>query len=90
MKLFCNIMLNKATENPFLDIIIQNLFRAYLNNNMLFDSRTKFDSLETIRDNKYLSAETKNHFFLKFHYSQRLFWKLTQFFSKYIKNRKLQ
>ena len=83
MKLFCNIILDKTTENPFLDIIIQNLFKTYLHKDMIFDSRTKYDTLESIANNKNLSKETKAQFLLKFHYSQKLFWRLTRFFSKY-------
>jgi hypothetical protein len=79
-------MLNYDHTDPFLDIMVQNLFELYSHKDIRFDARTKFDSLETILNNKHLSKETKDRFFSEFHQSQNLFWKLTKFICR-CKNR---
>lgn len=79
-------MLINDDPDPFLDIMIKNLFELYLHKDIRFDARTKFDSLETILTNTHLSKETKDRFFLEFHQSQNLFWKLTKFIRRW-KNR---
>jgi len=89
MKLFCDIIREisgrdaTADADPFAQILLTTLFDAFRPNEHVsipFTSRTKFDLLETVLNDKQLSETTKSVFSSKFCESQKRFWTLYNFF----------
>jgi len=89
MKLFCDIIREisgrDATTDvdPFAQILLTTLFDAFrpcVHVSLPFTSRTKFDLLETVLNDKQLSETIKQEFGSKFCESQKKFWTLHHFF----------
>jgi hypothetical protein len=93
MKLFCDIIVNTSNNDyndPFSTIILTMLFEVLKNNNLQFTTKTKFDQLETILNNKQIIESTKHQIIVEFCNSQRICWILKRFFKKYHKLKVLQ
>jgi len=89
MKLFCDIIREisghdaTADADPFAQILLTMMFDPFRPNEHVshpFTSRTKFDLLETVLNDKQLSETTKSEFSSKFCESQKKFWTLHHFF----------
>jgi hypothetical protein len=96
MKLFCDIIREisgrDATADPFAQILLTTMFenfRPCANVSLPFTSRTKFDLLETVLNDKQLSETTKSEFSSKFCESQKRFWTLYIFFTHLIRVRSI-
>ena len=93
MKLFCDIIVNTSNNHYnsyFSTIILTMLFEVFKNNNLPFTTKTKFDQLETILNNKQIIESTKHQIIVEFCNSQRICWILKRFFKKYHKLKVLQ
>jgi hypothetical protein len=98
MKLFCDIIREisghdaTADADPFAKILLTTMFEAFRPNECVslpFTSRTKFDLLESVVNDKQLSETTKSEFSSKFCESQKRFWTLYIFFTHLIRVRSI-
>jgi hypothetical protein len=96
MKLFCDIIREisgrDATTDPFAKILLTTMFEAFRPNECVslpFTSRTKFDLLESVVNDKQLSETIKLEFSSKFCESQKRFWTLYIFFTHLIRVRSI-
>ena len=87
--MFCDIIREisghdaTADADPFAQILLTMMFDPFRPNehvSLPFTSRTKFDLLETVLNDKQLSETTKSEFSSKFCESQKKFWTLHHFF----------
>lgn len=95
MKLFCDIINhihtiqnNSTLLNPISSIIITMFYNNFINNELIFTTRNKFDYLSTILHNELLLNDVKKDFICVFCNSQKVYWILSRFIRR-IKNRKI-
>jgi len=93
MKVFCNIVdkvhATKSIINPISNIIITMYYSNFINSEIRFTTRNKFDYLHSVLQNQNLLYDVKQDFLCVFNNSQHIYWVLSRFIRK-IKNRKLE
>jgi len=91
MKIFCNIIKKvhdtKSIINPISNIIITMYYSNFINSEIRFTTRNKFDYLSTILHNKILLNDVKEDFICVFNNSQHIYWVLSRFIRKIEQNR---
>jgi hypothetical protein len=91
MKLFCYIIerihVIQSIINPISVIIITMYYSNFINHNIAFTTRNKFDYLSSVLHNDNLLYDVKEDFICVFCKSQHVYWTLSRFIRK-IKSRK--